>query len=220
MPSAPQSLRVQSSARGAARVRPGHQTAADAFIRRLALRHRLTKLPRKARDLRHCTCGRTLTLTIAMGSLEPAPLDWLDWVIDWVSFSLHTEWSLRFRNSAGQLLRATHALVRHGHRAASPAGALCGWCRCSVAFQPGAITRHLVLHLVLAILPFPTSSTTQNLGAARFFAQTSDPRLTLCQPGPIVTKITLCFEAGSTTPILRANVTSVWGPTQLGVHVD
>ncbi len=69
------------------------------------------------------------------------------------------------------------------------------------------------------ILPFPTSST-QNLGAAKFFAQTSDTGLTLCQPGLVVLKITLCFEADPTAPILRANVTSVWTSTQLGVHVD
>ncbi len=140
---------------------PGIKLLLTRFIRRLALRHRLTKLPRQARDIRHCTCGSTLTLTAAMGRLERVPLDW-------ISLSPVTE----VQDSEGQL-RATHVLVRHGHRAASPAGALCGWCRCSVAFQPGAITRHLVLHYVLAILPFPTSST-QNLGAARFFAQTSD----------------------------------------------
>ena len=45
------------------------------FIRRLALRHRLTKLPRQARDIRHCTCGNALTLTATMGRLERAPLE-------------------------------------------------------------------------------------------------------------------------------------------------
>ena len=54
---------------------PGIKLLLTRFIRLLTLRHRLTKLPRQARDIRHCTCGSTLTLTATMGRLERVPLD-------------------------------------------------------------------------------------------------------------------------------------------------